>query len=252
MIVHIARREALEQLRNPMMLGICAVLYALVGGVVLCALLLLDAIEGAERLAALASITGAAPEVFLDSAVTGCLMAFNFLLYSQYLGFVGVIAGHSLLHDRQLGTLPFLLLAPVSRGRLLLGKSVGAWALVTLLTVVFGAGMGIGLALLDVTAGHDALTARSLGWWLALGISGPAWGVFVAMAAAVTSSLARDVRLAQQAVWFIVFFVQLIVAFLVTGSLASPLAQALAGGLALGSTAGVWYTGTLLMDEVER
>lgn len=252
MILHLARREAREQLRQPAMLGICAVLYVLVGGVVLAALLLLDAIEGPERLEALATLTSASPEAFLQMAVVGCLTAFDFLLYSQYLGFVGVIAGHSLLHDRQLGTLPFLMLAPVSRSTLLLGKALGAWGLVTGLTVGFGAVMGGVLALLDVTSGHEALAAGRPGWWLALGFAGPTWGLFVAMAAAVASSVARDVRLAQQATWFVVFFVQLVVAFAVTGSLASWGAQLLAGVLALGATSGVLWAGTLLIDEDVR
>ena len=37
-----------------------------------------------------------------------------------------VLAGHSVLHDRQSGTLTFLLLAPVRRTELLLGKVLGA------------------------------------------------------------------------------------------------------------------------------
>ncbi|MCB9692843.1 MAG: ABC transporter permease subunit [Alphaproteobacteria bacterium] len=249
MILHIARREWTEQLRHPAMLAICAVLLGLITALTLAALAGLSLIQGEERLAALAALTDAPPALFLDTAVTGTLYAFDFLVYSQYLGFVGVIAGHALLHDRQLGTLPFLLLAPVSRTHLLAGKVLGALGPLTAVVVVLVAAGGLVAAAMPVTAGHDALAARTASWWAALLLAGPSWGAFVATATVVTSSLAHDVRLAQQAVWFVVFFVQLAVAFLITGSLDSLVAQLLAAALGSLATAAALAVGTQVLTR---
>lgn len=244
LVLHIARREWLEQVRHPGMLAICASLLGLITFLTLTALSLLGLLTSPEHLQTLSGLTGGPPELFLDGAVTATLMAFDFLVYSQYLGFVGVIAGHSLLHDRQLHTLPFLLLAPVPRPILLVGKVLGALGPLTVVTIVLVGLGGVFASLLPITAGHDALAARTLGWWAALLFAGPSWGAFVAAATVVTSSLAHDVRLAQQAVWFVVFFVQLLVAFLITGSLDSLAAQGVATVLGLVATAGTLALGT--------
>lgn len=249
MILHVARREWTEQLRHPAMLAICAALLGLIAGTSLAALLLLDLLDDPAYLASLAQLTGGSPASTLDVLVTSALLAFDFLLYSQYLGFVGVIAGHGLLHDRQLGTLPFLLLAPVSRRDVLLGKVLGALGPVTGITLLLGTLGGLAASQVPITAGHDALAGRTLGWWVALWLAGPAWGAFVATATVITSSIARDVRLAQQAVWLVVFFVQLLVAFLVTGSLDSLPAQLVAAGLGVTATGGAVVLGTEVLGR---
>jgi ABC-type transport system involved in multi-copper enzyme maturation permease subunit len=240
MILHIARREWLEARRHPGILGICAALLLLIAVLTLSALGLLQVLASDPANARiLAEMLGSseAAEAFLTGAAQATLTAFDFLIFSQYLGFVGVMAGHSLLHDRQVGTLPFLLLAPVRRPTLLAGKVLGALGPLTLVYLAISGIGGLATLALPITADFPALGPRSAGWWLALLLSGPAWAAFVATTCAVVSSLARDVRLAQQAVWFVVFFVQLLVAFLITGALGSvpsQLGAALLGGLATG------------------
>lgn len=233
MILHLARREWLEQRRHPLMLGICGVLLVLIAGLVVSLLGLLQLVANDPlALDAVGSmVPGADPTATLGSAVELTLSAFGFLIYSQYLGFVGVIAGHSVLHDRTHGTLPFLLLAPLRRLPLLAGKVLGAVGPLTVLFWGISAIAGGIVAGLPISAAHADLSPRTASWWIALLLAGPAWAAFVATVSAVISAIARDVRLAQQGVWFVVFFVQLVVAFLITGSLGSSSAQLLAAAL---------------------
>lgn len=238
MIWHLARREWLEQRRHPLMLAVCGTLLALIAALVVGVLGLLQLI--ADDPQALDAIGGLAPEVdprvTLDQAARVTLSAFGFLIYSQYLGFVGVVAGHALLHDRTHGTLPFLLLAPVRRLELLAGKVIGALGLLTLIFWGISTLAGLAVALLPITAEFPELAPRTVSWWVALYAAGPSWAAFVATACAVISALARDVRLAQQGVWFVVFFVQLLVAFLITGALGSLGAELTAAGLGVLAT----------------
>ncbi|MEZ4317528.1 MAG: ABC transporter permease subunit [Myxococcota bacterium] len=239
MILHIARREWLEVARHPGILAICAGLLGLIAVICLGALALLQALLADPlHVQTLTAVLGSpeSAEAFLGGAVQATLTAWDFLIFSQYLGFVGVMAGHTLLHDRQVGTLPFLLLAPVRRHTLLLGKVLGVLVPLTAVYVVLCGVGGLLTLPLTVTAAYPELGPRSLGWWAALLVSGPSWAAFVATTCAVVSSLARDVRMAQQAVWFVVFFVQLIVAFLITGALGSVGAQVGAAGLGLLAT----------------
>jgi ABC-type transport system involved in multi-copper enzyme maturation permease subunit len=206
----VAAREWREQLRQPMLLAVVFGLFAAIGGLVVGALWMLDVIaRSPQRLALFASLL---PAVGLDSvatlqAATGVVVAVdNWLVFTQYLGVTGVIAGHALLHDRHLGTMPFLLLAPIRRGELLLGKVLGALgpatALYLAVNVVAG---GIAVAL-PVTAPFSDRLPSSPAWWVALVFGGPAWAAFVCTVCAVVGAVARDVRSAQQAVWFVMFF----------------------------------------------
>lgn len=255
MILHLARREWLEQRRHPGMLLIGAVLLALIAVLVLCVLGLLQLIQtDPESLRALGGLAPEADPLVTSSAITQItLSAFGFLIFSQYLGFVGVLAGHSLLHDRTHGTLPFLLLAPVRRRDLLLGKVLGALGPITLIFWGVSTTAGMLAASLPITALHADLSPRTASWWVALYLAGPAWAAFVATACTVVSALARDVRLAQQGVWFIVFFVQLLVAFLITGSLGSLGAQGVAAVLGATATAMTVFLGArVLLRDLGR
>ena len=251
MILHLARREWLEQRRHPGMLLVCAVLLGVIAVLVLGVLGLLELIQ--RDPAALQALAGLAPEADAQTTLATItqitLSAFGFLIYSQYLGFVGVLAGHSLLHDRTHGTLPFLLLAPVRRVDLLLGKVLGALGPLTVIFWTVSSVAGLLAAALPVTALHADLSPRTVSWWVALYVAGPAWAAFVATACTLVSALATDVRLAQQGVWFIVFFVQLLVAFLITGALGSLGAQGVAAGLGAAATVLTVFLGTRVLSR---
>lgn len=238
MILHLARREWLEQRRHPLMLAVCATLLAAIALLVVGVLGLLQLVaDDPQALDAIGGLApGADPRATLDQAAAVTLSAFGFLIYSQYLGFVGVVAGHALLHDRTNGTLPFLLLAPVRRHELLAGKVLGAMGPLTLIFWGVSTVAGLVVGALPIAASHPELAPRTVSWWVALYAAGPAWAAFVATACAVISALARDVRLAQQGVWFVVFFVQLLVAFLITGALGSLGAEVTAAALGVLAT----------------
>jgi hypothetical protein len=48
---------------------------------------------------------------------------------------------------------------------------------------------------------------------------GPAWALFIAAVCAIVSTLARDVRTAQQVVWLIMFFATFALGYLLAGLL---------------------------------
>ncbi len=221
-IFHIAKREWLEQVRQPTMLGIIAALYGLVGGIVLLALLLLQVISSNPASQSLlgSMLDGVMePGAFTDAAVGTTVAAYGFLIYSQFLGISAVLAGHAILHDRQCGTLTFLLLAPVRRGELLVGKVIGAVGPAFALYLLISGGCSIIAAWMPVTAAHAELLPNNPAWWIGFLLGGPLWSVFIGTVCTIVSSVAHDVRTAQQGVWFVVFFATLVCGFLLTWAL---------------------------------
>jgi hypothetical protein len=252
-IALLARREATELARQPAMLGAITALFTAIVILLLAALGLLQV---------LSSIEPAAQDVasWLDALglegvripeLTGLVLTTGaFLIFTQYLGISGVLAGHTILHDRQCGTLPFLLLAPITRAEILLGKVLGALVPPTLL---YGASqalvMGIA-ASLPVAKPHAAILPPSPGWLVSALLGGPAWAFGVAVLCAIVSALARDVRAAQQGVWLVMFFATTLAGYLLAGRLADgalvQLGVALAGA-ALG--AGAVYVGARIISR---
>jgi len=242
-ILHIARREWVEQVRQPAMLAVMFTLFALVAGVVLAGLGVLEIISADPRkIVGLAAMLGG--EVEGEAALQGMaglfVVGYNFLMLSQFLGISAVLAGHAVLHDRQCGTLTFLLLAPVSRAELLVGKVFGAMGPAFLFYFVVSGSTWFAISLLSVSDAFPVFTPASSAWWVAFLVGGPLWSAFISTVCTIVSSLAHDVRTAQQVVWFVVFFGTLLCGFLLTNALPSGLAMqvfvAVIGGAgALGS-----------------
>lgn len=209
----IAARELLEHRRQPWMLGFISMLMLLVAFAALAPLLVLELAGDAVEMDVPLAAVGIAPR----QAVSVAVSALNFLMFSQVLGICAVLAGHAILHDRQCGALPFLLLAPVRRLELLVGKVVGVTLLpIALYLLIGGAAAGVA-ATLAVSQPHRAQLPPALGWGIAFAISAPSWALCVSSLCAVLSSMARDVRTAQQGVWFIVFFATLMCGSALTG-----------------------------------
>jgi len=231
--LHVARREAREQARQPVMLAVIGSLFAIVTGMAVATLFLVQFAHDDPATAELLAKAVPFDEAAARSIAASVLGLLNFLGFSQYLGVSAVLAGHAMIHERQCGTLTFLLLAPIGRTELVAGKVAGALAWTTALYVVL---VGAGAALATLPSLTDAapwLTPRSPAWWVAFLVAGPLWASAIATACVLVSSVARDVRAAQQGVWFIVFFATLAAGTLLTGSLNQGLgAQLVSAGAA--------------------
>ena len=221
----IARREWLEQRRQPWMLAAIGSLYAAIAGLAVIAVLSLE-------VAARVGDGPHAPHAWLGttpSALAGTTLAlFDFLCFTQMLGISAVVGGHAILHDRQSGTLPFLLLAPVDRMDLLVGKVIGALGWPILLYLVIDGAAAILLSVLPITADHGLLLPRSLGFWVAFTMGAPAFAVFLAAICTLLSAIAHDARTAQQGVWLVMFLTTLVAGSLLTRGLSAGLFAELA------------------------
>ncbi len=235
-IWHIARREWLEQLRQPALIGVMAGLHGIIALLVLSALACIDFLLDPSTLPMLVGFVGDPEQVepWLEGLAESTLSLYTFLSFSQFMGLSSVLAGHSLLHDRQVGTLTFLLLAPVQRLELVLGKVLGAVGVALCVHLVIDGLAALATTTFATTAAHPLWLPVSLTWWWSFLVTGPIWATFVGAICVLVSSQARDVRLAQQSVAFTVFFATLLSGLLVTWALAEGLpAQLGASGLGL-------------------
>jgi ABC-type Na+ efflux pump permease subunit len=219
-VLHIARRESIEIARQPILLAVVLTLIvgiALLGGA---SLFVLDRLSSAEGFEGNLELFGPAygvrgAEGFV--AFTRLVVhAVNFLVFTQFLGVSAVLAGHTVLHEREIHALPFLLLAPVRRGELVLGKVLGAIAIPG---AVYGAVvivLGLFLHTLPITAPVADLIPPSGGWLAAFALAGPLWAFVVCTLCSIASAIAPDVRTAQQLVWLVVTAVTLTVCYALT------------------------------------
>jgi ABC-type Na+ efflux pump permease subunit len=220
MILWIARREWLEQRRQPAMLAAIAALFVAIGLVVVSTLAALDFAarrpEVAGPVAATLSAVGVG-ERSLSALADTVVTAGHWLVLTQYLGITAVLAGHALLHDRQCGTLPILWLAPVGRVDWLAGKVLGAIGPATVLYLGLGGAAAVVESLLPITEPAQARLPPSPAWGIAFLFGGPIWAAFISAVCALISGSTRDVRTAQQLVWLVMFFATFACGFLLAG-----------------------------------
>lgn len=222
-ILHVARREWLENTRQPAMIATMGGLLLVVCALALWQLSVLDGLaEDAVQSRAFAfwsRVAGLSLEDPVHDLAALCVYVLDYLTFSQLLGMTAVIAGHVGIHDRLCGTSPFLLLAPIRRGELVAGKILGALALPFVLYALIGGTSCAIAASFPVAEGMSAYLPPAAGWWFAFVVAGPAWTVFVGTLCVVISTRARDVRTAQQASWFLVFFATLALSPLVVNAM---------------------------------
>jgi ABC-type Na+ efflux pump permease subunit len=253
-VMHIARREWREQLRQPAMLSVVTALFVAIAFIVVSALVILDAIaarpERSEALGAwfpsFTSDTSSAVETFAGFVVG----ASTWLVFTQLLGIVAVMAGHAVLHDRQVGTLPFLLLAPVRRIELLTGKVLGVLLPPLVPYVVVSGSAAAYASTLAVAQPHLALLPPNPAWMVAFLIGGPIWAAFVATLCAIVSSVSHDVRTAQQVVWFVMFFATFGCGYLLAGLMPDGAGvQAVVAGMGAVATLGALFAGSQVISR---
>lgn len=201
-VLLVARAEVLEHRRQPWMLVVLVAGYLvwfllLTGGLVFLDIISADPVrleQYSQQLAAMG----------LELAATRGSIAVSLAVY-QFTNlpvFVAILAGFSVLHDRTCGAMPFLMLAPLTRRQLLVGKVAGALVLPMVMHLVF---VGLGAAVLVVSGvetHHPELFGAVPGWWVAYLLTCPAAGAVLGAIGTVISALSRDARTAYQWVSF--------------------------------------------------
>lgn len=139
------------------------------------------------------------------------------LVFNQLMSMTAVMAGHAALHDRQTGTLPFLLLAPIRRFELLVGKVLGALSVPLLVYVAIGGAASVAATSFASATPNAAYLPPSGGWVAMFLVGAPVWSVFTGTICVLVSSVARDVRTAQQASWAVVFFATFVLSPILVG-----------------------------------
>lgn len=206
-LLRIARTEVLEHSRQPWMVFILGANYALWTLVFGAGFFLLDAVASSPEQLSQLKAQLAQVGVQYDTVLQLSTSTFGSLSFTNLPLFVAIMSGTSVLHDRECGTMPFLMLAPVTRLQLLLGKLLGAMAIPVLFHVVF-VGLGsLGLGRLGVLAPFSSKFGASGAWWVAFLVGAPASAAFVGALGTVISARSRDVRTSMQ---FTSFFIGLL------------------------------------------
>jgi ABC-type transport system involved in multi-copper enzyme maturation permease subunit len=212
-ILQIARTEILEHRRQPAMLFILAANYVLWIGAFGALFLLLETIsrqpETLELLRQQMDVFGVQLDAFLQLATS----SYGSLLFTNLPLFVAIMSGTSIIHDRTCGTMPFLMLAPITRRQLITGKLVGAMAIPLLFHVLFVGASSLVLGRLEVLAPFAHKFGASPAWWLAFLVGAPASAFFVGALGTVISALSRDVRTSMQYTSFFIGLLSLGIGF---------------------------------------
>lgn len=206
-ILRIARTEVLEHTRQPWMLFILGanyVLWTLVFGVFF---VLVDRLQGSPELMDDLRRQTAALGVEFDTVLRLATSTWGSLSFTNLPLFVAIMSGTSVLHDRESGTLPFLMLAPVTRPQLLLGKLLGAMAVPFAFHLVCVGVSALAFSRLPALEPWAYKFGGSAVWWVAFLIGAPASAAFVGALGTVISARSRDVRTSMQ---FTSFFIGLL------------------------------------------
>ena len=211
--LRIARTEVLEHRRQPSMLFILAANY-LVWIVVFGSLfVLLDRASRDPSAMGLAEAQLEAAGIEVQAMLQLAVSTFGSLLFTNLPLFVAITSGYSVLHDRTCGTLPFLMLAPLTRLELLLGKLCGAIAIPLLFHLVFVGASALFLRRLELLEPYAPTLGGSPAWWVAFLVGAPASAALVGALGTVISSLSTDVRTSMQYTSFFIGLLSLGIGF---------------------------------------
>ena len=141
-----------------------------------------------------------------DDIVLSVVHVANLTNATQLMIFTSILCGHAVLHDRQCGTLAFLLLAPLTRAQLLVAKVIGAMVIPTGIYATAGLLMVLAPRALKVTEPAADLLPFSGGWTVGFLLATPIWSFVIGALCAIVSSIARDVRTAQMVTSIVVYF----------------------------------------------
>jgi len=224
--LQIAATEVLEHRRQPWMLFILAANYTLWVCTFGLLFLLVDRLSSQPEQLALAKQQLAGVGVAMEGMLRLATSTFASLLFTNLPLYVAIMSGTSVLHDRECGTMPFLMLAPVTRRQLLAGKLAGAMAFPLVFHLLFVGAASAVLGQLESLAPYAHMLGASPSWWLAFLFGAPASAAFVGALGTVISALSRDVRTAMQYTSFFIGLLSLGIGFvLVDGITKGPALQ---------------------------
>ncbi len=250
-IQRIARTEVLEHRRQPWMLVILAANYAVLIGVFTGMFLLFDRVSGDPARMAMVKQQMGQFGVAFDAFLRLATSSFGSLLFTNLPLFVAIMSGTSVLHDRECGTMPFLMLAPLTRRHLLLGKLVGAMAIPVAMHVVLVGVSSLLLGRLNVLAPYAEMFGGSAAWWIALLAGAPASAAFVGSLGTVISALSRDIRTSMQYTSFFIGFLSLGIGFVLVDAISEGvgLQIAFAVGCVVGAAITLLVGARLISEE---
>lgn len=203
-VLRVARTEVLEQRRQPAMIAIMGVTYLLFVVVFAAAFVSLEIISTQpavmDQLVAQLESVGVELDAWLYLGVS----SFTAFLFTNMPLFVALFAAYSVLHDRTCGTMPFLMLSPLTRWQLLAGKLLGVMTIPLVLHISIVGISTLAMGRLDVLEPYRAMLAGSGAWWIAFLLGLPAATVFIGALGTVISALSRDVRTSLQYTQFFI------------------------------------------------
>ena len=206
-LLRIARTEVLEHRRQPWMLFILALNYALWIAVFGVLFLFVNQLASAPQTLASFKQQLSGFGIEFDAFLQLATSTFGSLSFTNLPLFVAIMSGTSVLHDRECGTMPFLMLAPITRLQLLTGKLAGAMALPLAFHLVFVGASSLWFGRLESLAPYAQKFGASPAWWMAFLLGAPASAAFVGALGTVISARSRDVRTSMQ---FTSFFIGLL------------------------------------------
>jgi ABC-type transport system involved in multi-copper enzyme maturation permease subunit len=174
------------------------------------------------------AVLGVALEAMLQLATS----TFASLLFTNLPLYVAIMSGTSVLHDRECGTMPFLMLAPVTRLQLLAGKLAGAMAIPLAFHLFFVGTSSVVLGRLPSLAPYAHKFGASPAWWIAFLVGAPASAAFVGALGTVISALSRDFRTAMQYTSFFIGLLSLGIGYILVDGITQGMALQVAFAVA--------------------
>ncbi len=163
-------------------------------------------------------------------------------MFSGPFGVVALSSAYSVLHDRNEGTLPFLMLAPLSRFELLLGKVLGAMVIPVLLHFTINGAASLIAGSFSITSDSAYLFAGTPAWWFAFLVNAPLGTLVMGALAVNFSALSSDARTSYQLINFVLALASIVLGGVVVlateaGVIASIVLSVLLAGAAVATLA---------------
>ena len=222
--LRIARTEVLEHRRQPWMIFILAANYVLWICVFGAMFLIFDRLTSQPDTMALVKQQLAVLGVALEAMLQLATSTFASLLFTNLPLYVAIMSGTSVLHDRECGTMPFLMLAPVTRLQLLMGKLAGAMAIPLAFHLLFVGTSSVVLVRVPSLTPYAHKFGASPAWWLAFFVGAPASAAFVGALGTVISALSRDFRTAMQYTSFFIGLLSLGIGYILVDGITQGMA----------------------------